>query len=423
MQQYLTLRTPAPLTRRALRLAARSCAAITLCATLALSPAQTAAQGLFSPAITVDDSAITYYELEQRARFMGVMRVPGDLEKEARKELINDRLKLAAMEEAGIIPSEDEVTAGMTELAGRANLSLNEFLSALQENGIDPETVRDFSRVGIGWRDLISARFLARARPTEEEIDRAMGQAGSGSVQVLLSEIILPINEQNAPQVEDLAQQIAALNTRAAFAAAATQYSAAQSRENGGELNWMPITKLPPQLQEVVLALDTGEVTEPLPLQGAVALFQMRGLREVAGRAQRYDAIEYAAYYLPGGRSPETLAKAQEIIAGTDTCDDLYGVAKGQDPSVLDRVSLAPGEIDRDIAIELAKLDPGETSTAVTRNNGQTLVLLRLCGRTAELGEGQNRETVANALTAQRVESLSASYLEQLRADARIDEK
>jgi peptidyl-prolyl cis-trans isomerase SurA len=283
--------------------------------------------------------------------------------------------------------------------------------------------VRDFSRVGIGWRDLISARFLARARPTEEEIDRAMGQAGSGSVQVLLSEIILPINEQNAPQVEDLAQQIAALNTRAAFAAAATQYSAAQSRENGGELNWMPITKLPPQLQEVVLALDTGEVTEPLPLQGAVALFQMRGLREVAGRAQRYDAIEYAAYYLPGGRSPETLAKAQEIIAGTDTCDDLYGVAKGQDPSVLDRVSLAPGEIDRDIAIELAKLDPGETSTAVTRNNGQTLVLLRLCGRTAELGEGQNRETVANALTAQRVESLSASYLEQLRADARIDEK
>ncbi len=381
------------------------------------------AQGLFSPAITVDDSVITYYELEQRARFMEVLRVPGDRMKEARKELIKDRLKLAAMEEAGIAPTEEEVTAGMTELASRANLSLDEFIAALQQSGVDPETLRDFSRVGIGWRDLVSARFVARARPTESEIDRAMGQSGSGSVQVLLSEIILPINEQNAPQVDDLAQQIAALKTRAAFSAAATQYSAAQSRQNGGELSWMPITKLPPQLQQVVLALGPGDITEPLPLQGAVALFQMRGVREVAGRAQRYAAIEYAAYYLPGGRSPATLARAQEIIADTDTCDDLYGVAKDQDPSVLDRVSLPPAEIDRDIALELAKLDPGETSVAVTRNNGETLVLLRLCGRTAELGEGESRETVAQALTAQRVESLSSSYLEQLRADARIEEK
>lgn len=423
MQQYLTYRHLASLTHRSLRFASRPAAAVLTCAALLASPQPAPAQGLFSPAITVDDAVITHYELEQRARFMAVLRVPGDLMEAARKELINDRLKLVAMEEAGIAPSEDEITTGMTELAGRANLSLNEFLSTLQENGVDPETVRDFSRVGIGWRDLVSARFLARARPTEAEIDRAMGQAGSGSVQVLLSEIILPINEQNAPQVEDLAQQIAALTTRAAFAAAATQYSAAQSRERGGELNWMPLTKLPPQLQQVVLALSPGDITEPLPLQGAVALFQMRGLREVSGRAQRFAAIEYAAYYLPGGRSAATLAKAQEIIEGTDTCDDLYGVAKGQDPSVLDRVSLSPGEIDRDIAIELAKLDPGETSTAVTRNNGETLVLLRLCGRTAELGEGESRETVANALTAQRVESLSASYLEQLRADARIEDK
>ncbi|MDE4276218.1 peptidylprolyl isomerase [Phaeobacter gallaeciensis] len=422
MQQYLTLRTPASLIHRGLRFAAKSATALTLCAVL-LTPVPGAAQGLFSPAITVDDTVITYYELEQRARFMGVLRVPGDLMKAARKELINDRLKLAAMAEAGIEPSEDEITAGMTELAGRANLSLNEFLSALQESGVDPETVRDFSRVGLGWRDLVGARFLSRARPTEAEIDRAMGQAGSGSVQVLLSELILPINEQNAAQVEDLARQVSQLRSYDSFSAAASQYSAAQSRERGGQLNWMPITKLPPQLQEVVLALSPGEVTDPLPLQGAVALFQMRDLREVTGRAQRYAAIDYAAYYLPGGRSAETLAKAQGIISQTDTCDDLYGVAKGQDPSVLDRVSLSPAEIDRDIAIELAKLDPGETSTAVTRNNGNTLVLLRLCGRTAELGEGESRETVANALTAQRVDSLSESYLEQLRADAQIKEK
>lgn len=106
-----------------------------------------------------------------------------------------------------------------------------------------------------------------------------------------------------------------------------------------------------------------------------------------------------------------------------DTCEDFYGLAQGQDPSVLAVESLPPAEIPSDIALELAKLDPGETSTALTRNNGQTLMVLMLCGRTADLGEGANRETVANALTAQRMTSLVDSYLEQLRADARIDIK
>ena len=310
----------------------------------------------------------------------------------------------------------------MTEFAGRANLTLEEFIKALGENGVSPETLRDYTIAGLTWRDYVGSRFLSRARPSEAEIDRAMGRAGSGGVQVLLSEVIIPINAQNAPQVEELAQQISQLSSYAEFSSAATQYSAADSRTNRGHLPWMPLTKLPPQLQEVVLALNTGEVTAPLPLQGAVALFQMRGVREIAGVAPRYVAIEYASYFIPGGHSPHALATAQKVTAQIDTCDDLYGVAKDQDPSVLDIQSLVPAEIPQDIAIELAKLDTGETSTVLTRNSGQTLMLLMMCGRTADLGsdEDNGRQGVANALTQQRLEAYSESFIEQLRADAEI---
>jgi peptidyl-prolyl cis-trans isomerase SurA len=401
----------------------RTAAALSLTVALSAMAPPLAAQGLFSPAITVDSAVITNYELQQRALFMGILRTPGNPEEQAREELIKDRLKLAELARVGISPSEEEITAGMTELAARANLSLNEFLTVLGQNGIAPETLRDYTEVGIGWREYVGARFLAQARPTEDEIDRAMGQAGSGGVQVLLSELIVPLNEQNAPQVQQLTDHVGQMTTFAAFSAAATQYSASDSRSNGGRLPWMNLTKLPPQLQPVVLALEPGEITEPLPLQGAVAMFQMRGVRETIGSRQRYSAIEYASYYIPGGRTPEALAKGQEVVNRIDTCDDLYGIAKDQDPSVLDRQSLVPGDIPQDIAIELAKLDPNETSLNVTRNEGQTLVLLMLCGRTAELGEGQSRETVANALVQQRVGSLADSLIEQLRADALIIEK
>lgn len=406
-----------------IRTFSKTLAAATVALAMTTAAAPVTAQGLFSPAVTVDGAVITNYELQQRILFMGILRTPGDPQVEARKELINDRLKLAVLEQVGITVSEDEIVAGMTELAGRANLSLNEFLTVLKQNGIDQETLRDFTRVGLGWREYVGGRFLAQARPSEAEIDRAMGRAGSGGVQVLLSELIVPINEQNAAQVEDFAKQVAQLRSYDAFSSAATQYSAADSRNNGGRLPWMNLTKLPPQLQTVVLALEPGEVSPPLPLQGAVALFQMRDLREVTGGAQKFAAIDYAAYYIPGGRSAEALAEGRKIADSLDTCDDLYGLAKEQDPSVLDRQSLQPAEIPQDIAIELAKLDPNEISLTLTRNEGQTLMLLMLCGRTAELGEGENRETVANALVQQRIRSLEESFLEQLRADALIIEK
>ncbi|MBY6055073.1 peptidylprolyl isomerase [Leisingera daeponensis] len=419
MQQDVNTRFPAPFLSRALK----SAAALALAAGLSLTGLPAGAQNLFTPAITVNDEVITRYELEQRARFQAALRVPGDPLETAREELINDRLKLEVLKQAGIELSDEDVTAGMEELAGRANLSLNEFLTALQQQGVDPQTLRDFTKIGLGWREYTRARFLSRARPTPEEIDRAMGSAGTGSVQVLLSEFIVPINEQNAAQVEELIEQVSRLKSYDSFAAAASQYSAAASRNEGGRLPWMPLTKLPPQLQEIVLALKPGEISEPLPLQNAVALFQMRGVREVEGAAPRYTAIEYATYYVPGGRTPEGLAAAQKVVNSVDTCEDFYGLAQGQDPSVLDVQSLPPADIPRDIALELAKLDPGETSTTLTRNNGETLMVLMLCGRTADLGEGANRETVANALVAQRMTSLTDSFLEQLRADARIDIK
>lgn len=388
-------------------------------------PLPAAAQGLFSPAITVNESVITYFELDQRIQFMRLLGTPGDPTELAREELINDRLKKTAVAQAGITASEEDIIVGMTELAGRANLTLEEFTKVLGENGVSPETLRDYTRAGLTWRDYVGSRFLSRARPSDEEIDRAMGRAGTGGVQVLLSEVIIPINEQNVRQVEELAEQISKLDSYSAFSSAATQYSAADSRNDQGHLPWIALTKLPPQLQEVVLALNPSEITAPLPMQGAVALFQMRGIREISGGTPRYAAIDYASYFIPGGRSAEALKTAQIVAGQIDTCDDLYGVAKDQDPAVLERHSLTPAEIPQDVALELAKLDSGETTTALTRNNGQTLMLLMMCGRTADLGSGEDdgRDGVANALTQQRLAAFSDSFIEQLRADAEIVEK
>ncbi len=381
------------------------------------------AQSLFSPAIRVNQDIVTWYELDQRLQFMQILRIPGGTEAEVRQALIDDRLRQQAIRDAGIeIPPED-VQVGIDDFAARGQLSTEDFLRLLNNEGIATETVRDFVKIQMAWRDYVSARFISQARPTEAEVDRAMGQAGGGGLQVLLSEIIIPVTPQTLGQAEALAEEIALLPDYDSFSAAAAQYSAADTRANGGRLDWLPLSNLPPALQPVILGLNKGEITSPLTLPNAVALFQMRGLREVSTGAPNFSKIDYATYYMAGGRSPETLKQAAEIIATVDTCDDLYGIAKEQPAEVLDRVSASPSEIPRDIALELGKLDPGEISTTLTRNNGQTLVLLMLCNRTRDLGEETSRQDIANALTQQRLQAFAESQLEQLRADAHIVEQ
>ncbi|MCE8555043.1 peptidylprolyl isomerase [Ruegeria pomeroyi] len=400
---------------------ARMLGAATLALTLVAGPAS--AQSLFSPAIRVNQGIITHFELEQRIRLMEVLRIPGDPQKDARRTLIEEELKMQAVEEAGIEVAPEDVQLGIDDFAARARLSTDEFLAALANEGVSAETVRDFVSKQMAWRDYVSARFLARARPTPDEIDRALGLGGGGGLQVLLSEIIIPITPQTVDQVDEVAQQIAALTSYEAFSSAATQVSAAETRGNGGRMPWIPLAQLPPALQPVILELEPGEISDPITLPNAVALFQMRGLREAAVGTPRYAAIDYAAYRMAGGRSPETLKAAAELRQRVDTCDDLYGVAKGQPVEVLDRISAKPAEIPQDIALELAKLDPGETSVALTRNNGQTLLFLMMCNRTRDLGGDASREDVANALTQQRLQTLAESHLEQLRADAVITEE
>jgi len=380
------------------------------------------AQNLFAPAFKVNDKIITEFELKQRALMLQVFRSPGDPTTESRKQLVEERLKLDAAEALGVVPTAEEVTQGMAEFAARASMTTDEFVGSLKGAGIEESTFRDFIVSGISWRTLVRAKFGARVEIGENDIDLALSTTGVGNVRVLLSEVILPAPPEQAAAAQARAEQISQLTSIAAFANAARQSSASATRERGGKLDWMPLSNLPPALHSVILGLRQGQVTDPIPIDGGIALFQLRGLEEGKVIAPEFAAIEYAAYYIAGGRTPQGLAAAQKVKDSADTCDDLYGIAKGQPEEVLERGSKAPADIPTDIAMELAKLDKHEVSTALTRSNGETLVFLMLCGRTTKQAEDVDRNNVGRSLQNRRLASFADGYLAQLRDEARIIE-
>ncbi len=394
--------------------------ALTFC--LGLQMAQQAnAQGLFDPAALVNDSVVTEFEIEQRQRFLALLNAPDGSREAVLDELINERLRAEVVQNAGLALTEEALAEGKQEFADRVNLTTEEFVTVLEENGVAPETFDAFVETGIAWRDFIRSRFGSRLEVSEKEIDQALGTArGADNIRVLVSEIIIPAPEDRFAEVEELAELIAASESQAEFSDYARQYSATASRQDGGLLPWQALSNLPPVLRPLLLALSPGEVTEPITIPDAVALFQLRDIQETSVTAPEFAAIDYAIYYIAGGRTQSALAQAEKIRTSIDVCDDLYAVAQGQPEELLERGSKPPSEIPADIALELSKLDPGETSLALTRSNGQTLVFLMLCGRTAVANEEVAREQVAASLRSARLNAIAESYLGQIRAEARI---
>ncbi len=388
-----------------------------------MTAAPVSAQNLFAPVAKVNESVVTEFEVQQRQRFLEVLNAPGATREGALTSLIDERLRNEAVAEAGIELTPQGIEDSLAEFASRADLSTEEFTQALGQSGVSRETFRDFVVNSVGWRELVRARYASRVQTTDAEINRALGETQGSGVRVLVSEIIIPAPPQQAARVNALAEQISQSKSTAEFSNYASRYSATASRGRGGRLPWQNLTDLPPSLQPLILNLAPGEVTDPLPIPNAVALFQLRDIEETSVTAPTYSEIEYAAYYIPGGRTEPALAQAAQIRGRIDTCDDLYGIAKGQPAEVLERVKKAPSDIPQDVAIELSKLDTGEVSTTLTRANGQTLMLLMMCGRTAAANASASREDVTNALRQERLTGYAEQLLEQLRADARIVRK
>ena len=396
--------------------------AVVLSCAVMLGATNVAAQGQLATAITVDSRVVTQFEIDDRKRLLEIFNTAGDTDRIAREGLIEDRLKQQEMARFNRSLSEAELQQALEEFVGRANLTLPEFGQVLAARNVAPRTFIDYVSVGVMWRDFIRARFNREITITDVDIERALAQQGATSTQleVLLSEIIIAAPPERAAQVQEVAGRISRLRSFSEFENAARQVSALPSRDNGGRLGWLPIDNYPPQIRQLLLELRPGEVTEPIDIPNGVALFQMRGQREAQRAALAPLSIEYAAYYIPGGRSEGALRAAADISNQVDTCDDLYGVARNQPAEVLDRLTLAPEEISDDIALELARLDSGEVSYNLTRSNGETLVFLMLCARNNAGAGTSDRELIRNQIRSQRLNALAAALVADLRASADI---
>lgn len=391
-----------------------------LCAALFVWLAH-AAQAQFTARIVVGDRAITDFEIEQRALMLAALRTPGDLRKLAEDALIEDRLAEQAARRAGISIAPDEVTAGVEEFAARFNITADQLLTELQAAGVYPQTVRDFVAASLAWRQVVAQKFRAQAQVSDAELDAALASGTGGGLQVLLSEIVLPLTPGFENQTLQLARDLARnLRSEEDFTNAAQAYSASPSRANGGKLDWLPLSQFPPAIVPTILTLAPGQISQPVQLPGAVAIFRMRGLREAATQLSRPAQIDYAVATLPAMDEAGLARIEADLRARVETCHDLQIAVQAMKGARFVRETRTRARIPRDIARVLGHLDKFEFDTALRGGTGgnRPLVVM-LCDRSFELAQ-EEREKFRQALIVQRLEAFGRGWMDELKADAII---
>ncbi|MAB85753.1 MAG: peptidylprolyl isomerase [Rhodobacteraceae bacterium] len=373
------------------------------------------AQGLFDPVISVNRAAITAYELEQRERFLEILQRSSGMAQRARDSLIEDRLKMAAADRSGMKLSGAQLLSAMDDFAANANLELEQLLETLAQSGVDEQTYRDFIMVGVTWRELIRARFAARSAPSEAEIDRALASAGAqGGVKVLLTEIVLPAGSaEELNSARQTAERLGRISSTADFSEQARRLSVAQSRVNGGRLEWANLSDLPDGLRPIISGLRPGQITTPLEVPNAVVLFQLRDVAETTVQSPEISTVKYA--HLKG---PADAVKAATKMA--DTCDDFYGAAKNNPSLTLTIRSESPDQMSQALSLRLMGLDKNEFDDMPAAAAGNHAEIVMLCARVYAALEDVSRGQVADNLRSARISSLADGFLAELRASADI---
>ncbi|MGD9510854.1 MAG: peptidylprolyl isomerase [Geminicoccaceae bacterium] len=260
--------------------------ALLACLAPALAPAQTPTQRI---AAVVNDDVITSGDLIDRINLgIATSGLPNDdstrqrLAPQILRGFIDEKLQLQEAKRLGIEVSDADMNQALQTIAQRNNSTPQALLQYLADHGLNPRALQDQLRAQIAWIKIVSGEIRPKVVVTQEQIDRALGRGvGDDAREIQLSEILLPVYDrgQEDQVVADAQGLIASLRGGADFAAVARQVSAAASAENGGDLGWVPLATIVPDLRDRIAGQPIGQVSDPILSPAGVYIFLVRDQR------------------------------------------------------------------------------------------------------------------------------------------------
>lgn len=272
----------------------------------------------------VNDEAITLSELRTRLstveRQLRARNTPMPalevLERQLLERMIVDRVQIQMARDGGMEVSNPELDGALRRVAEGNRMSLPDFRSALEKDGVSWSAFREEIRQEIMLSRLRDREVDSRVTVSDGEVDNYLANAanaGEAGVMVDLAHIVIRVPEQASPEqllrLRTKAEQARAqLNGGEDFAKVAAANSDASDAMSGGQVGQRSLDRLPALYGEALQKMQPGEVSTVLR---SPAGFHIIKLLNRAGGLQSLPAIRQT-------RARHILIKVNELVSEID---------------------------------------------------------------------------------------------------------
>ncbi|WP_026088003.1 peptidylprolyl isomerase [Bartonella rattimassiliensis] len=217
--------------------------------------------------VTVNGHPITSYDMQRRIAFLRLQQKQGNLAAQAKKELIDEKLRNIEIKHRNIEVSNDEVDRAFENFATQNNMTIELLNQILIQNDITVQHFKDYIRGQIGWGRLVHARYQAQiSMITEQEAVRRILKNGGvkpSTNEYTLQRIIFVIPAHRRAEILERRQR-EARDFRAHFRGCANAHNQAKGildvtiRNLGKFLE----PQLPSAWEQAILATPAGKMTK-----------------------------------------------------------------------------------------------------------------------------------------------------------------
>ncbi|HSF12267.1 MAG TPA: peptidylprolyl isomerase [Erythrobacter sp.] len=347
------------------------------------------------------------------------------------RNLIDETLKIQAATAAELEVKPEEVEQTYQQLAaqnfGSEPKKMDEYLVSI---GSSAASLKRQIEGEIAWENLLRRNITPFVNVSADEVNDVLKRLNEakGTDEYRLGEIYLSATAENRAQVLANAQQIMQqLQQGGSFVAYARQYSEATTAVVGGDLGWVRLGQLPPQLATAARSMQTGQLQGPIEIPGGFSILYLINKRQVlsADPNEAILSLKQISISFPAGiTQPDAEAKVAQFAAfveGLRSCADADAGAAAVGAEVVTNDQIKAANLPEQLRAIILNLQIGQ-ATPPFGGAQEGVRVLMLCGRDDPPDAGAPTfAAVMDQIEEERVNKRAQRFLRDLRNDAYIE--
>ncbi|MDD3798056.1 MAG: peptidylprolyl isomerase [Novosphingobium sp.] len=389
-------------------------------------------------AVRVNGEIITGTDIDRRlALVLAANTQPMSAEEKERlrlqvlRNLIDETLEIqeAKAQKIEIDPAEIDQTYARVAAQnfGQNTQAMDAYLARI---GSSPASLKRQIQGELAWQRLLRRNVQPYVNVSEEEVNELLQrlQASRGTSEYRIGEIYLAATPDNKAAVFQNARQIVEqLGQGGSFVAYARQFSQASTAAVGGDLGWVRLAQLPPELASVARDMQRGQLVGPVEVPGGFSILYLIDKRQVlmADPREALLSLKQISIAFPEGTSTaDAQKKAAAFAEGVKQmkgCGDVDAAADAMGAKVVTNDDIRARDLPPQLQQIMLQLQIGQTTPPFGSAKKGVSVLM-LCGRDeAQNTDGPSFDQLMSQLEDDRVNKRAQRYLRDLRRDAVID--